>query len=74
MYSQIGMSRLPEDGRWLDLFAGTGSVGIEALSRGVGQAHFIEMDPWVVTSCLTPNLELCALESQAIVHTTVSKC
>lgn len=28
---------------WLDLFAGTGAVGIEALSRGVGECHFVEM-------------------------------
>jgi 16S rRNA (guanine966-N2)-methyltransferase len=27
---------------WLDLFAGTGSVGIEALSRGAGFARFVE--------------------------------
>lgn len=30
--------------RFLDLFAGTGSVGIEALSRGAAQALFIERD------------------------------
>src|ERR671931_794698 len=27
---------------WLDLFAGTGAVGIEALSRGAGQVIFVE--------------------------------
>jgi 16S rRNA (guanine966-N2)-methyltransferase len=27
---------------WLDLYAGTGSVGIEALSRGAGTVHFVE--------------------------------
>jgi len=27
---------------WLDLFAGTGAVGIEALSRGAKQAYFVE--------------------------------
>jgi len=27
---------------WLDLFAGTGAVGIEALSRGAKEVHFIE--------------------------------
>ena len=27
---------------WLDLFAGTGAVGIEALSRGAKEAHFVE--------------------------------
>ena len=37
----------PPGARWLDLFAGTGAVGIEALSRGVEEAHFVELDPWV---------------------------
>jgi 16S rRNA (guanine(966)-N(2))-methyltransferase RsmD len=27
---------------WLDLYAGTGSVGIEALSRGAGKVYFVE--------------------------------
>jgi 16S rRNA (guanine966-N2)-methyltransferase len=30
---------------WLDLFAGTGAVGIEALSRGARQAYFVETSP-----------------------------
>lgn len=28
--------------RWLDLFAGTGAVGIEALSRGAEEVYFVE--------------------------------
>src|SRR5580692_10674896 len=27
---------------WIDLFAGTGAVGIEALSRGAKQVYFVE--------------------------------
>jgi len=27
---------------WVDLFAGTGAVGIEALSRGAGMVYFVE--------------------------------
>ena len=27
---------------WCDLYAGTGAVGIEALSRGAGMVHFVE--------------------------------
>lgn len=37
------ISHLPADARWLDLFAGTGSVGLEALSRGVRECHFVEV-------------------------------
>jgi 16S rRNA (guanine966-N2)-methyltransferase len=32
-------------GRFLDLFAGTGGIGIEALSRGAETATFIELGP-----------------------------
>lgn len=38
------LNSLPRTARWLDLFAGTGSVGLEALSRGAREAHFVEMD------------------------------
>ncbi len=30
---------------WLDLFAGTGAVGIEAISRGARQIYFVESAP-----------------------------
>ena len=30
------------DSRWIDLYAGTGAVGIEALSRGAGMVYFVE--------------------------------
>lgn len=33
---------------WLDLFAGTGAVGIEAISRGARQVHFVETSPRAV--------------------------
>lgn len=33
------------DARVLDLFAGTGGLGIEALSRGAAEAVFVEKDP-----------------------------
>jgi 16S rRNA (guanine966-N2)-methyltransferase len=30
---------------WIDLYAGTGAVGIEALSRGAAKAYFVESAP-----------------------------
>jgi 16S rRNA (guanine(966)-N(2))-methyltransferase RsmD len=42
--------------RFLDLYAGSGAVGIEALSRGADQAVFVEQDPGTLRA-LRRNLE-----------------
>jgi len=42
----------------LDLFAGTGALGLEALSRGADSALFLEHDPQVY-GLLVRNLKLC---------------
>ncbi|KAF3444727.1 hypothetical protein FNV43_RR14420 [Rhamnella rubrinervis] len=55
-------------GRWLDLYSGTGSVGIEAISRGCSQVHFVEMDPWVVSDVLRPNLEWTGFLDLSVIH------
>lgn len=41
---------------WLDLFAGTGAVGIEALSRGAKQVYFGETSP-VAVRLIEQNLQ-----------------
>ncbi|PKU74295.1 uncharacterized protein LOC110094336 [Dendrobium catenatum] len=56
-------------GRWLDLYSGTGSVGIEAMSRGCSEAHFVEMDPWVISEVLRPNLEWTGFLDFSVIHT-----
>ncbi|XP_019708744.2 uncharacterized protein [Elaeis guineensis] len=56
-------------GRWLDLYSGTGSVGIEAISRGCSEVHFVEMDPWVVSEVLQPNLEWTGFLDVSVIHT-----
>ncbi|THG00366.1 hypothetical protein TEA_004015 [Camellia sinensis var. sinensis] len=56
-------------GRWLDLYSGTGSVGIEALSRGCSEVHFVEMDPWVVSDVLRPNLDWTSFLDVSVIHT-----
>ena len=45
-----------EGARCLDLFAGTGALGIEALSRGAGWVDFVERDPRLAQA-LRQNLE-----------------
>jgi len=44
------------DARMLDLFAGAGGVGFEALSRGAAHATFVERDPRAVQA-LRQNVE-----------------
>ena len=46
--------------RVLDLFAGTGSLGIEALSRGAASATFVEQNKEAV-QCIRDNLTHCHL-------------
>jgi 16S rRNA (guanine966-N2)-methyltransferase len=51
------------DSNILDLFAGTGGLGIEALSRGAEHTTFIDRSCDVIEQ----NLELCHLDDKAIV-------
>jgi 16S rRNA (guanine(966)-N(2))-methyltransferase RsmD len=50
----------------LDLFAGTGGVGIESLSRGARQAVFVDIDLEAIR-VLRENLQTTRLESNAVV-------
>ncbi len=50
--------------RFLDLFAGTGSVGIEALSRGAERAVFLDTARSAIT-VIQANLRHCRLEERA---------
>ena len=58
----------PVDGaRVLDLFAGSGALGIEALSRGATSAVFVERDPDAVRT-IERNLDKLRLTGARIVH------
>jgi 16S rRNA (guanine966-N2)-methyltransferase len=52
------------DARVLDLFAGTGSVGIEALSRGARQAVFVEKQSKAIAT-IRSNLNTTKLQANA---------
>lgn len=51
------------DANFLDLCAGTGSMGIEALSRGAQHATFLERDPRCMT-IIERNLSVCELTTE----------
>jgi 16S rRNA (guanine(966)-N(2))-methyltransferase RsmD len=60
-----GGALMPEGTRWLDMFGGTGAVGIEAISRGVEHATFVELDRWVVKTILKANIHACDFQDKA---------
>ncbi|HME72622.1 MAG TPA: 16S rRNA (guanine(966)-N(2))-methyltransferase RsmD [Myxococcota bacterium] len=61
LFAQLGVL---EDARVLDLYAGTGALGIEALSRGALAATFVERSP-ASLAVLRDNLGRLALEAQS---------
>ena len=52
------------ESRFLDLFAGTGQIGIEALSRGATAATFVELSNAIIT-LIHENLVITRLEANA---------
>ena len=52
------------DSNWWDLFAGTGAVGIEALSRGAAFARFSDSNRLPIET-IRFNVEHCGFKSQA---------
>lgn len=60
------------DCRFLDLFSGSGAIGIEALSRGAREAVFVECNK-KAAKCINENLEFTKLKDNAkIMETTVN--
>jgi 16S rRNA (guanine(966)-N(2))-methyltransferase RsmD len=65
LFSSLG-ARL-EGARVLDLYAGTGALGIEALSRGAEEAVFVDVSPAAVTA-VRDNLARTGLQDRGAVH------
>lgn len=52
------------DANFLDLCAGTGSMGIEALSRGAKHVTFLDRDPRCI-AIIERNLDVCSLTTES---------
>ncbi len=50
---------------FVDLFSGSGGIGIEALSRGARKAYFVEHSPKAM-ACIQENLAFTRLAGQAV--------
>lgn len=55
------------DSRVIDLFAGTGALGIEALSRGAASADFVESDPRQCAD-IRASIDACGYSDKCTVH------
>ena len=55
------------DARVLDLFAGSGALGLEALSRGAAQADLVEIAPPSLR-CIGENVKTLGAGAAAVVH------
>jgi 16S rRNA (guanine966-N2)-methyltransferase len=60
VFNLLGSRRAEGFESVLDLFAGTGAMGIEALSRGAARAVFVDNDARAV-SIIKKNLEACGI-------------
>ncbi|MCW2615534.1 MAG: methyltransferase [Frankiales bacterium] len=61
-----------EDARVLDLYAGSGAIGLEALSRGAGSATLVESDPDAV-AVVRANVDVLSLPGAFVVAQPVER-
>lgn len=59
-------ARIPR-ARVVDLFAGSGALGLEALSRGADRVEFVEQAPRSIAA-LTANIALLGAAAQTVIH------
>ena len=71
LFNSLGSLDAVDGAAVVDLFAGTGALGIEALSRGAVSAVFVDADPRAV-SVIKDNLRATGLAEHArVVHSDV---
>ena len=67
IFNSLHSYGLVEDLCYLDLFAGTGSLGLEALSRGANSVVFVDNNELSVNT-ITHNLQMLGFDSKAEVR------
>lgn len=71
LFNSLGSLDVLDGATVLDLFAGTGALGIEALSRGAGSATFVDADLQAIR-VIKDNLRVTGLGDRArVVHADV---
>ena len=72
MFASLASRRVLSGARVLDAFAGTGAVGLEALSRGASSVVFIESDK-VAAKVIQQNIDTLGVGDRAkVINTTVA--
>src|SRR6267143_638660 len=61
------LQRSVRGARVLDLFAGSGALGLESLSRGAVMAEFVELNRFAL-SALKANIKTLDLDDRTVVH------
>ncbi|MBE6114870.1 MAG: 16S rRNA (guanine(966)-N(2))-methyltransferase RsmD [Erysipelotrichaceae bacterium] len=56
-----------QEATFLDLFAGSGSMGIEAISRGAKKAVFVELEKKAI-DVIKQNIRTCKFEKESVVY------
>ncbi len=71
IFNVLQAAGMIDDSRFLDLFAGTGSVGIEALSRGAAHVCFVESNRKAV-QVIRGNLEALGVSGAEVLNIEVA--
>jgi 16S rRNA (guanine966-N2)-methyltransferase len=66
VFSSLESMDVIREARLVDLFAGTGALGIEALSRGAAAATFVDSSPAAIAT-ITANLAATGLSEHGVV-------
>ncbi len=66
-------SDIYSDGYFLDLFAGSGSLGLEAISRGAKYCYFYEIAKEVIETLESNCLKICEYNNYKIIKKDITK-